>query len=67
VAEPLPEFVFRKNAVPAWIWDPGTMAILDVNEAAVERYGYARDDHAGAGVGTRVEVSVPCAGGRADD
>ncbi len=34
---------FDAIPVPAWIVEPGTLCFLDVNEAAVERYGYTRE------------------------
>lgn len=31
---------FRGNPVPMWITDQENLALLDVNEAAVEKYGF---------------------------
>ncbi|MGM0584585.1 MAG: PAS domain S-box protein [Pseudomonadota bacterium] len=39
-----PEALFRRHPDPMWVYDPRTLAILDVNESAVETYGYGRDD-----------------------
>ncbi|TAK56581.1 MAG: PAS domain S-box protein [Gammaproteobacteria bacterium] len=36
--------LFRRHPQPMWIYDTGTLRFLDVNEAAVDRYGYARDE-----------------------
>lgn len=35
--------LFDSNPLPMWAWDADTMQIMAVNEAAVEKYGYARD------------------------
>jgi PAS domain S-box-containing protein len=35
---------FVQNPLPMYIFDAETLAFLDVNEAAVESYGYGRDD-----------------------
>jgi PAS domain S-box-containing protein len=37
------EVLFRQNAQPVWIFDPRTLEFLDVNDAAVQRYGYPRE------------------------
>ncbi len=36
--------LFDSNPLPMWVYDLQTLRILAVNEAAVERYGYARDE-----------------------
>ena len=33
---------FRNGPVPMWVFDPATLRILDVNEAATRRYGWSR-------------------------
>jgi PAS domain S-box-containing protein len=33
---------FAKNSHPMWIFDRETLAFLDVNDAAVQQYGYFR-------------------------
>ncbi|MGE5726876.1 MAG: PAS domain-containing protein, partial [Acidobacteriota bacterium] len=33
---------FAKNSHPMWVYDRETLAFLDVNEAAVRKYGYSR-------------------------
>ena len=35
---------FSQNPLPMWIYDLDTLAFLAVNEAAVEHYGYTRDE-----------------------
>lgn len=34
--------LFENHSLPMWIYDLETLASLDVNDAAVERYGYTR-------------------------
>jgi PAS domain S-box-containing protein len=34
--------LFAKNPLPMWVYDPRTLAVLDVNEAAVRSYGWSR-------------------------
>lgn len=36
--------LFTQSPLPMWIYDLETLAFLDVNDAAVRRYGYARDE-----------------------
>jgi hypothetical protein len=36
--------LFELNPFPMWVYDPETLAILAVNAAAVEHYGYSRDE-----------------------
>ena len=35
--------LFSGHPLPMWIYDLETLAFLDVNDAAVARYGYSRD------------------------
>ena len=35
--------LFSEHPLPMWIYDLETLAFLDVNDAAVARYGYSRD------------------------
>jgi PAS domain S-box-containing protein len=35
---------FAKSPYPMWIFDRETLAFLDVNDAAVEHYGYSRQE-----------------------
>lgn len=36
--------MFARNPIPMWIYDTDTLAFLEVNQAAIERYGYSRDE-----------------------
>lgn len=36
-------FLFDSNPLPMWAWDAETLNILAVNEAAIDKYGHARD------------------------
>ena len=36
--------LFLVNPQPMWVYDVRTLQILDVNEAALARYGYSRDE-----------------------
>jgi diguanylate cyclase (GGDEF)-like protein/PAS domain S-box-containing protein len=36
--------VFERIPVPAWVYDPETLAFVSVNDAAIERYGYTREE-----------------------
>ena len=36
--------LFTLNPEPMWVYDVHTLQILDVNEAAVQRYGYSRPE-----------------------
>jgi PAS domain S-box-containing protein len=35
--------LFDSNPLPMWAWDADTMQVMAVNEAAIEKYGYDRD------------------------
>lgn len=37
-------FLFTSNPHPMWIFDIGTLRILEVNDAAIAAYGYTRDE-----------------------
>lgn len=37
-------YLFEKNPNPMWVFDRETLAILEVNEAAVAHYGYSYDE-----------------------
>lgn len=39
--------LFVANPHPMWVYDPETLAFLDVNDAALRLYGYARDEFLG--------------------
>jgi len=36
--------LFENNPLPMWVYDLETLSFLDVNEAAVEHYGYSRNE-----------------------
>ena len=36
--------MFTANPRPMWVWDAETMLFLEVNEAALQHYGYTRDE-----------------------
>lgn len=36
--------LFDSNPHPMWVYDPETLAFLEVNEAAVKQYGYTREE-----------------------
>ncbi len=36
--------LFRRNPQPMWVYDLETLQFLEVNEAAVQRYGYSREE-----------------------
>ncbi len=35
---------FARNMYPMWVFDRETLGFLDVNEAAVQQYGYSRQE-----------------------
>ena len=36
--------LFERNPLPMWIYDSETLAFLDVNDAAIQSYGYTRSE-----------------------
>ena len=36
--------LFDEHPVPMWVYDPSTLRFLSVNEAAIARYGYSREE-----------------------
>ncbi|WP_153116379.1 bifunctional diguanylate cyclase/phosphodiesterase [Rhodocyclus tenuis] len=40
------QFLFRHNPMPMWVFDRETLAFLEVNDRAVEHYGYSREEFA---------------------
>jgi two-component system, cell cycle sensor histidine kinase and response regulator CckA len=36
--------LFERHPGPMWLWDPATLRLLAVNEAAVENYGYTAEE-----------------------
>ncbi|MCC5940836.1 MAG: PAS domain S-box protein [Balneolaceae bacterium] len=39
--------LFQLSPAPMWVYDPETNAILDVNEAAINHYGYSKEEFLG--------------------
>lgn len=39
--------LFANNPLPMWVWDEETLQFLEVNEAAIQHYGYSRDEFLG--------------------
>jgi PAS domain S-box-containing protein len=37
-------YLFESHPIPMWIYELKTLAFLEVNDAAVEKYGYRRDE-----------------------
>lgn len=35
--------LFNQGPLPMWVYDPATLTLLDVNDAALRRYGYTRE------------------------
>ena len=44
MSQDLGRALFRQNPHPMWVFDAETLAFLDVNEAAVQHYGYSRGE-----------------------
>jgi PAS domain S-box-containing protein len=38
------DMMFARNPLPVWVFDMGTLRFLEVNDAAVQRYGYSREE-----------------------
>ena len=36
--------LFDRNPAPFWVFDPDTLRFIEVNQAAVEQYGYSREE-----------------------
>src|SRR5690606_21917419 len=36
--------LFEQNPLPSWVYDSGTLAFLEVNDAAVRQYGWSREE-----------------------
>jgi len=36
--------LFEQNPIPMWIYDPDSYRFSEVNQAAIEKYGYSRDE-----------------------
>jgi PAS domain S-box-containing protein len=37
-------YLFERSPLPMWVYDPATLRFLAVNDAAIETYGYTRDE-----------------------
>jgi PAS domain S-box-containing protein len=44
VSEEICEHFYKSNPHPMWIYDLETLAFLDVNDAAVQHYGYSQEE-----------------------
>ena len=42
--------LFENNPLPMWVYDVETLAFVEVNAAAVQRYGYSRDEFLGMSI-----------------
>jgi two-component system cell cycle sensor histidine kinase/response regulator CckA len=51
--------LFAEHPTPTWVYDPESLAILEMNDAALGLYGYARGEIAGL---TLADLRVPFAG-----
>jgi two-component system, cell cycle sensor histidine kinase and response regulator CckA len=38
------EYLFSNHPMPMWVFDPHTLQFLEVNQAAVDKYGYSRQE-----------------------
>ncbi len=38
------KIVFNKSPLPSWMYDNETMCFVDVNEAAIQQYGYSKNE-----------------------
>jgi two-component system cell cycle sensor histidine kinase/response regulator CckA len=41
------QMLFESSPLPMWVYDAGTLAFLDVNDAAIRSYGYSREEFLG--------------------
>jgi PAS domain S-box-containing protein len=44
--DPMFRMLFDHSPLPMWIYDPETLAFVEVNDTAVAMYGYSRDEFA---------------------
>lgn len=42
--------LFESNPMPMWVYDPEKLRFLDVNKAAIEHYGYSREEFLALGL-----------------
>jgi PAS domain S-box-containing protein len=40
-------YLFDQNPTPMWVYELGSLAFLEVNQAAIQSYGYTRDEFLG--------------------
>src|SRR5688572_2916342 len=40
-------YLFDQNPTPMWVYELGSLAFLEVNQAAIQNYGYTRDEFLG--------------------
>src|ERR1700730_4796333 len=38
------QYIFEEDPLPSWIYDVETLRFLEVNKAAIEQYGYSREE-----------------------
>ena len=38
------EFLFKNNPIPMWVYDRKSFKFIKVNEAAIQKYGYSREE-----------------------
>lgn len=38
------KLLFEKSPIPGWVYDQESLMFLDVNQAAIEKYGYTREE-----------------------
>ena len=50
-------FLFDSNPLPMWAWDADTLQIMAVNDAAVEIYGYEREQFQGLNIDRLLDPS----------
>ena len=55
--------LFQENPNPMWVFDMESMAILEVNEAAMRHYGYSRDEFLKVNLG---DLRLPEKNGKRD-
>ena len=52
--------LFQQNPQPMWFFDPNSLQLLEVNEAAVSHYGYSREEFVGMSLSElRPQEDVP--------
>jgi PAS domain S-box-containing protein len=51
--------LFEANPLPSWIYSPQSLMILDANQAAMEHYGWSRDQFLGLSVNSIAMLGTP--------